>query len=57
MAKYLAFEGAFKATDKATRIFGAYSHLMEYEPKRFYRECRFLLFGGGTSKILQTIIV
>jgi alkylation response protein AidB-like acyl-CoA dehydrogenase len=56
MAKYFASETACKAADEATRIFGAYSYSMEYDVQRFYRDCRFLLFGGGTSEILQTII-
>jgi alkylation response protein AidB-like acyl-CoA dehydrogenase len=56
MAKYFASETACRASDEATRIFGAYSYSMEYDVQRFYRDCRFLLFGGGTSEILQTII-
>lgn len=56
MAKYFVSEVACRASDEATRIFGAYSYSMEYDVQRFYRDCRFLLFGGGTSEILQTII-
>ena len=56
MAKYYASEVACRCADEATRIFGAYSYSMEYDVQRFYRDCRFLLFGGGTSEILQTII-
>jgi len=56
MAKYFVSECACRCTDEATRIFGAYSYSMEYDVQRFYRDCRFLLFGGGTSEILQTII-
>ncbi len=56
MAKYFASETACRCADEATRIFGAYSYSMEYDVQRFYRDCRFLLFGGGTSEILQTII-
>jgi alkylation response protein AidB-like acyl-CoA dehydrogenase len=56
MAKYFVSEVACRTADEATRIFGAYSYSMEYEAQRFYRDCRFLLFGGGTSEILQTII-
>ncbi len=56
MAKYFASEVACRASDEATRIFGAYSYSMEYDVQRYYRDCRFLLFGGGTSEILQTII-
>jgi alkylation response protein AidB-like acyl-CoA dehydrogenase len=56
MAKYFASEVACRTSDEATRIFGAYSYSMEYDVQRYYRDCRFLLFGGGTSEILQTII-
>lgn len=56
MAKYFASEVACRSADEATRIFGAYSYSMEYDVQRYYRDCRFLLFGGGTSEILQTII-
>lgn len=56
MAKYFVSEVACRASDEATRIYGAYSYSMEYDVQRFYRDCRFLLFGGGTSEILQTII-
>lgn len=56
MAKYFISEVACKAADEATRIFGAYAYSMEYPVQRFYRDTRFLLYGGGTSEILQTII-
>lgn len=56
MAKYFASETACRAADQATRTFGAYSYSMEYPVQRFYRDTRFLLFGGGTSEILQVII-
>ena len=56
MAKYFATETACKAADEATRIFGAYAYSMEYDVQRYYRDNRFLLYGGGTAEILQTII-
>lgn len=56
MAKYFASEVACRAADEATRIFGAYGYSMEYPVQRFYRDARFLLYGGGTSEILQVII-
>lgn len=56
MAKYFISEVACRAADEATRIFGAYAYSMEYPIQRFYRDTRFLLYGGGTSEILQTII-
>jgi alkylation response protein AidB-like acyl-CoA dehydrogenase len=56
MAKYFVSEVACKAADEATRIFGSYSYSKEYPVQRFWRDTRFLLFGGGTSEILQGII-
>ena len=56
MAKYFSTEAACRAADHATRIFGAYGYSMEYSPQRYYRDNRFLLYGGGTHEILQTNI-
>ena len=56
MAKYFASETACMAADEATRIYGSYSYSTEYPIQRFWCDTRFLLFGGGTSEILQTII-
>ncbi|MBW2064442.1 MAG: acyl-CoA dehydrogenase family protein [Deltaproteobacteria bacterium] len=56
MAKYFATEAACRAADEATRIFGAYGYSMEYSAQRYYRDNRFLLYGGGTHEILQTNI-
>jgi alkylation response protein AidB-like acyl-CoA dehydrogenase len=52
MAKYFATEAACKAGDYATRIFGAYGYSMEYPAQRYYRDNRFLLYGGGTHEVL-----
>jgi alkylation response protein AidB-like acyl-CoA dehydrogenase len=56
MAKYFATEAACRAADEVTRIFGAYGYSMEYAAQRYYRDNRFLLYGGGTHEILQTNI-
>ncbi len=56
IAKLYATEAAVKAADEATRIFGAYGMSMELAPQRFFRDGRFLLYGGGTSEILRNII-
>lgn len=56
MAKYFTTESACKAADEATRIYGAYGYSMEYAVQRYYRDCRFLLYGGGTHEVLQTTI-
>jgi len=52
IAKYYATEAACKAGDYATRIFGAYGYSMEYTAQRYYRDNRFLLYGGGTHEVL-----
>ncbi|MCG6879326.1 MAG: acyl-CoA dehydrogenase family protein [Deltaproteobacteria bacterium] len=56
MAKYFATEAACRASDHATRILGAYAYSMEYSAQRYYRDNRFLLYGGGSHEILQTNI-
>jgi alkylation response protein AidB-like acyl-CoA dehydrogenase len=56
MAKYFTVESACKAADDATRIFGGYAYSMEYPVQRYYRDNRFLLYGGGTHEVLQTTI-
>ncbi len=56
MAKLHATETAVKCADEATRIFGAYGIAAEMAPQRFFRDARFLLYGGGTSEILRNII-
>ena len=56
MAKLFATEMANKAADECTRIFGSYGFAMEYEAQRYFRDARFLLYGGGTSEILRNVI-
>ena len=56
MAKLFASETANYVADETTRIFGAYGFAMEYEAQRYFRDARFLLYGGGTSEILRNII-
>jgi alkylation response protein AidB-like acyl-CoA dehydrogenase len=53
MWKYFATETACKCCDEATRIMGAYAYSMEYPVQRFFRDARFLLYGGGTHEVLQ----
>lgn len=56
MAKLFASEMANKLADETTRIFGSYGFAMEYEAQRYFRDARFLLYGGGTSEILRNVI-
>ncbi|MCP4933217.1 MAG: acyl-CoA dehydrogenase, partial [bacterium] len=48
MAKLFATEAANNIADECTRIFGSYGFAMEYEAQRYFRDGRFLLYGGGT---------
>ncbi|MFQ5854865.1 MAG: acyl-CoA dehydrogenase family protein [Anaerolineae bacterium] len=56
MAKLFASEMANYVADETTRIFGAYGFAMEYDAQRYFRDARFLLYGGGTSEIVKNII-
>jgi alkylation response protein AidB-like acyl-CoA dehydrogenase len=56
IAKLYPTEVAAKCADETTRIFGAYGMAMELAPQRFYRDSRFLLYGGGTGELLRNII-
>jgi alkylation response protein AidB-like acyl-CoA dehydrogenase len=56
MAKLFATEVANRIADECTRIFGSYGFAMEFDAQRYFRDARFLLYGGGTSEILRTII-
>jgi alkylation response protein AidB-like acyl-CoA dehydrogenase len=56
MTKYFVCEKACDAADRATRVMGGYSYSMEYPVQRFFRDSRFLLYGGGTHEILQANI-
>jgi alkylation response protein AidB-like acyl-CoA dehydrogenase len=56
MAKLYSTETACYVVDEVTRIHGAYGIAEEFPAQRFFRDARFLLFGGGTSEILKTVI-
>ena len=56
MAKYFATEAACRAADQITRIYGGYGFSMEYPAQRYYRDHRFLLYGGGSHEVLLTNI-
>jgi alkylation response protein AidB-like acyl-CoA dehydrogenase len=56
MAKLFATEACARIVDEATRIYGSYGFAMEYPVQRYFRDARFLLYGGGTSEILRNLI-
>jgi alkylation response protein AidB-like acyl-CoA dehydrogenase len=56
MAKLFATEACARIVDETTRIFGSYGFAMEYPAQRYFRDARFLLYGGGTSELLRGLI-
>jgi len=56
MTKLFATEACARIVDETTRIFGSYGFAMEYPAQRYFRDARFLLYGGGTSELLRGII-
>ena len=56
MTKLFATETANFIADECTRIYGSYGFAMEYDAQRYYRDARFLLYGGGTSEVLRNVI-
>jgi len=56
MAKLFATEACARVVDEATRIYGSYGFAMEYPVQRYFRDARFLLYGGGTSEVLRNLI-
>ena len=56
MAKVFATETCLKVVDEVTRIYGANGFAQEYGPQRYFRDARFLLYGGGTHEILRNFL-
>lgn len=56
LAKMFATEMCMSAVDEASRIYGGNSFAMEYSQQRFFRDARFLLFGGGCHEVLQNAL-
>lgn len=55
-AKYLATEMCLEAVDQCTRIYGGNAFAMEYAPQRYFRDARFLLYGGGVHEVLLNFL-
>ncbi len=55
-AKMYATEVCVKVVDEVTRIYGANAFAYEYTPQRYFRDARFLLYGGGTQEVLRDFI-
>ncbi len=56
MAKMFATETCLKVVDETTRIWGANAFAREYNPQRYFRDARFLLYGGGTHEIIKDFL-
>ncbi len=56
MAKMFATETCLKVADEVTRIYGANGFASEYGPQRYFRDARFLLYGGGTHEIIKDFV-
>jgi alkylation response protein AidB-like acyl-CoA dehydrogenase len=52
MGKMLATEMCVEAVDECTRVYGGNAFAMEYPAQRFFRDARFLLYGGGCHEVL-----
>lgn len=55
-AKMYATEVCLKVVDELTRIYGANAFAYEYISQRYFRDARFLLYGGGTHEVLKDFI-
>lgn len=56
MAKMFATEACLMVVDEVTRIYGANGFASEYGPQRYFRDARFLLYGGGTHEIIKDFV-
>jgi len=52
LAKYHSTEMCMYAVEEAMRIYGGNAFCSEYPVQRFWRDAKFLLYGGGTHEVL-----
>jgi alkylation response protein AidB-like acyl-CoA dehydrogenase len=52
LAKYHSTEMCMYAVEESMRIYGGNAFCSEYPPQRFWRDAKFLLYGGGTHEVL-----
>lgn len=57
MAKAYAAEMVCRVTDAALQIHGGYGYMMEYPVQRYWRDARLQPIGGGTTQIMNEILV
>lgn len=56
MAKLYASEVAVRLANEGVQIFGGYGFTREYPAEKFYRDCKLLTIGEGTSEIQKLVI-
>lgn len=56
LTKMFATEMCLECVDEVTRIYGGNAFAREYGPQRYFRDARFLLYGGGTHEIIKDFI-
>ncbi len=56
MAKLYASEVAVRCANEGVQIFGGYGFTKEYPAEKFYRDCKLLTIGEGTSEIQKLVI-
>jgi len=56
MAKVMATEAAWRASDTAVQIHGGYGYCKEYPVERYYRDVRVTRIYEGTSEIQRLVI-
>jgi len=52
LAKYHSAEMCMFAVEEAMRIYGGNAFSTEISVQRFWRDAKFLLYGGGTHEVL-----
>ncbi|MHB1626763.1 MAG: acyl-CoA dehydrogenase family protein [Bacilli bacterium] len=57
MAKSFGGEMVRRVTDAALQIFGGAGYMMEYPVQRFWRDARVMSIGGGTTQVMNEILV
>lgn len=57
MAKAYAGEMVRRVTDQAMQIYGGAGYMMEYPIQRYWRDSRIMSIGGGTTQVMNEILV
>ena len=55
-AKLFASETAVRVSNEAVQILGGYGYTKDYPAEKFYRDCKLLTIGEGTSEVQRIVI-